>query len=150
MRKGLLILVVLLFNLNAFAQEVKSPDGKLSVSFELSSEGEPTYALSLAGKPVIQKSKLGIELKDLPSFTKGFSIAKTEPSQMDDTWTPVWGQEKQIRNHYNELAVTLQQAAVNNRRMIIRFRLFNDGLGFRYEFPEQKDLTYFTVSDERT
>ena len=150
MKKGLLILVVLLFNLNTFAQEIKSPDGKLSLSFALSADGEPTYALSFAGKPIIQKSKLGIELKDLPAFTKGFTIAKTDQSQMDETWTTVWGQEKQIRNHYKELAVTLQQASVNNRHIIIRFRLFNDGLGFRYEFPEQKDLAYFTVADEKS
>ena len=80
MKKGLLILVVLFVSLNTFAQEIKSPDGKLSLSFELSGEGEPTYALSFAGKPVVQKSKLGIELKDLPAFTKGFTVAKTDPS----------------------------------------------------------------------
>ena len=125
---GLLIPFVLLLSVNTFAQNVQSPDGRLSMSFALSSEGEPTYTLSIGGKPVVQKSRLGIELKDLPAFTKGFTIVKADPSQMDETWAPVWGQEKQIRNHYRELAVTLQQAAVNNRRMIIRFRLFDDGL----------------------
>src|SRR5688500_3475495 len=107
MKKVLLILVVLLVSIDTFAQEIKSPDGKLSLSFALSADGEPTYALSLGSKPIVQKSRLGIELKDLPAFTKGFTIAKSEPSQMDETWTPVWGQEKQIRNHYKELAVTL-------------------------------------------
>jgi hypothetical protein len=150
MRKGLLILLVLFFSLNAVAQEIKSPNGKLSFSFELSGEGEPTYKLSFNGKAVIQKSRLGIELKELPSLTRGFTIAKAEPSQLDQTWAPVWGEEKEIRNHYNELAVTLQQVSVNNRRIIIRFRLFDDGLGFRYEFPEQKDLKYFIVMDEKT
>ncbi len=150
MRKGLLILFVLLLSLNTFAQNVKSPDGKLSLSFGLSGDGEPTYTLSIDGKPVVQKSRLGIELKEQPGLTKGFTIVKAEPSQMDETWAPVWGEEKQIRNHYRELAVTLQQASVNSRRMIIRFRLFDDGLGFRYEFPEQNELKYFTVSDEKT
>ncbi len=150
MRKGLLILFVLLLSLNTFAQNVKSPDGKLSLSFGLSGDGEPTYMLSIDGKPVVQKSRLGIELKEQPGLTKGFTIVKAEPSQMDETWAPVWGEEKQIRNHYRELAVTLQQASVNSRRMIIRFRLFDDGLGFRYEFPEQNELKYFTVSDEKT
>ncbi|HSE25778.1 MAG TPA: glycoside hydrolase family 97 protein [Pyrinomonadaceae bacterium] len=150
MRKGLLILLVLFSSLNAVAQEIKSPNGKLSFSFELSVDGEPTYKLSFNGKAVIQKSRLGIELKELPPFTKGFTIAKVEQSQLDETWAPVWGQEKEIRNHYNELAVTLQQASVNNRRMIMRFRLFDDGLGFRYEFPEQTDLKYFIVMDEKT
>ena len=149
MRKGLLLLFVLLLSLNAFAQNVQSPDGKLSLSFGLNGEGEPTYDLSFGGKPVVQKSRLGIELKELPSFTKGFTIVKADSSQKDETWAPVWGQEKQIRNHYKELAVTLQQASVNNRRMIIRFRLFDDGLGFRYEFPEQNDLKYFIVSTKR-
>src|SRR6266511_4620839 len=150
MRKGLLILFVLLLSLDTFAQNVKSPDGKLSLSFGLSGDGEPTYTLSIDGKPVVQKSRLGIELKEQPGLTKGFTIVKAEPSQMDETWAPVWGEEKQIRNHYRELAVTLQQASVNSRRLIIRFRLFDDGLGFRYEFPEQNELKYFIVSDEKT
>jgi hypothetical protein len=150
MRKGLLLLFVLLLSANAFAQNLQSPDGKLSLTFALNGEGEPTYDLSFGGKPVVKKSRLGIELKELPSFTKDFTIVKAEPSQKDETWVPVWGQEKQIRNHYKELAVTLQQASVNNRKMIIRFRLFDDGLGFRYEFPEPSDLKYFIVSDEKT
>jgi glucan 1,4-alpha-glucosidase len=149
-RTVLLILCVWLFGFNAFAQKIQSPDGKLSVSFELTSDGEPTYQLSFAGKSVIKKSKLGIELKDLPAFTKGFTIAKADTSESDNTWEPLWGETKQIRNHYKELTVTLQQASVNNRRMIIRFRLFDDGLGFRYEFPEQKELKYFIVADEKT
>ncbi|MGH9961450.1 MAG: glycoside hydrolase family 97 N-terminal domain-containing protein, partial [Pyrinomonadaceae bacterium] len=113
-------------------------------------DGEPTHQLSFRGRPVLQQSKLGIELKDQPAFTKGFTIVKADTSQTDQTWEPVWGEVKRIRSHYKELTVTLQQAAHKNRRMIIRFRLFNDGLGFRYEFPEQADLKYFTVSDEKT
>ena len=150
MRKEVLILFFWLFGLNAFAQDVQSPNGKLSLSFGLTGDGEPTYQLSFEGKAVVQKSKLGIELKDQPAFTKGFTVAKTDTSQTDETWEPVWGEVKRIRNHYRELTVTLQQAASNNRRLIIRFRLFDDGLGFRYEFPEQNDLKYFIVSDEKT
>jgi hypothetical protein len=150
MRKALSILFVLLLSLDAYSQNLQSPDGKLSLSFGLSGDGEPTYELSFSGKPVVLKSRLGIELKDLPAFTRGFTVVKADPSQMDETWVPVWGEEKQIRNHYRELAVTLQQTSVNNRKMIIRFRLFDDGLGFRYEFPEQKDLKYFIVADEKT
>src|SRR5258705_7914638 len=127
MRKGLLILFVLFLSLNTFAQDIKSPDGKLSLSFALSGEGEPTYTLSFGGKPVIQKSRLGIELKELPAFSKGFTILKAEPSQKDETWAPVWGQEKQIRNHYRELAVTVQQASFNNPWRINRFALFDNG-----------------------
>src|SRR4051812_13119248 len=150
MRHLLPIIFLVLFNLNAFAQEIQSPNGKLSLSFALSGDGEPTYQLTFAGKPVIQKSRLGIELKDGPTFTRGFTVVKADTSQKDETWEPVWGEIKQIRNNYKELAVTLQQSSVKNRVMIVRFRLFDDGLGFRYEFPEQADLKYFIVSDEKT
>lgn len=150
MRIEILILFIALFSLNAFGQSIQSPDGKLSLSFALTADGEPTHQLSFEGKPVFQKSKLGIELKDQPAFTKGFTIVTADTSQTDETWEPVWGEVKQIRNHYRELRVTLQQAAHKNRKMIVRFRLFNDGLGFRYEVPEQTDLKYFIVSDEKT
>ena len=150
LRPGVLLLFIWLSGFAAFGQSIQSPDGKLSLSFALSGDGEATYQLSFAGRPVLQKSKLGIELKDQPAFTKGFTIVKADTSQTDETWEPVWGEVKRIRNHYKELTVTLQQAAHKNRTLIIRFRLFNDGLGFRYEFPEQTELKYFTVSDERT
>lgn len=129
---------------------MQSPDGKLSLSFALTADGEPTYQLSFGGRSVLQRSKLGIELKDQPSFTKGLTIVKTDSSQTDETWEPVWGEVKEIRNHYKELTVTLHQPAYKNRRMIIRFRLFNDGLGFRYEIPEQSELKNFILSDEKT
>ena len=150
MRTAILALLISLFSVNAFAQTIQSPDGTLSLSFALTPDGQPTYHLSFRGKPVVQKSSLGIELKEQPAFVKGFSIAKSDTSQTDETWAPVWGEVKQIRNHYKELTVTLQQPAQKNRTMIIRFRLFNDGLGFRYEFPEQTDLKYFVVADEKT
>ncbi|MBA3514585.1 MAG: glycoside hydrolase family 97 protein [Pyrinomonadaceae bacterium] len=150
MRIEVLSLIISLFSATAFAQNIQSPDGKLSLSIGLTGDGEPTYQLSFRGRQILQKSRLGLELKDQPAFNKGFTIVKTDTSQTDETWAPVWGEVKQIRNHYKELVVTLQQVAHKNRRMIIRYRLFNDGLGFRYEIPEQNDLKYFIVSDEKT
>jgi len=150
MTKALHVLLVLsLFALNAPAQSTQSPDGKLSLAFALTADGEPTYQLSFATRPVVQQSRLGIELKDGPALTKGFTVIKSDISQKDETWEPVWGEVRRIRNNYRELTITLNQAAAKIR-MIVRFRLFNDGLGFRYEFPEQPDLNYFTVTDEKT
>jgi hypothetical protein len=149
-RFAVFFLLIWLFSFNAVAQDIKSPAGKVSLSFALTNDGEPTYRLSIGGKPVVLQSRLGIELKDLPALTKGFAVVSTDVSDTDETWEPVWGEVKRIRNHYRELTVTLQQASPNNRRMIVRFRLFDDGLGFRYEFPEQNDLKYFIVSDEKT
>ncbi|MDX6444529.1 MAG: glucan 1,4-alpha-glucosidase [Blastocatellia bacterium] len=149
-RFAVFFLLICLFSFNTVAQDIKSPAGKLSLSFALTNDGEPTYRLSIGGKPVVLQSRLGIELKDLPGLTKGFAVVSADVSDTDETWEPVWGEVKRIRNRYRELTVTLQQASPNNRRMIVRFRLFDDGLGFRYEFPEQNDLKYFIVSDEKT
>jgi hypothetical protein len=132
------------------AQTIHSPGHKLTLQFTLSPAGEPTYQLRYGQKPVLKPSRLAVLLQGQPGFDKGFTIAKVDSSVHDDTWTPVWGEVKQIRNHYRELAVTVQQAAAQNRRLVLRFRLFDDGLGFRYEFPAQKNLSYFTVSDELT
>ncbi|MEP0822133.1 MAG: glycoside hydrolase family 97 protein [Ignavibacterium sp.] len=132
------------------AQSISSPGGKLVLSFSLHREGEPTYRLTFGNKAVVQTSRLGIALKDLPPFDKGFVIAAQDTLTHDETWEPVWGEVRRIRNRYRELAVTLEQPAHRHRRMIIRFRLYDDGLGFRYEFPLQRNLDYFTVSDELT
>jgi glucan 1,4-alpha-glucosidase len=149
MKRLMILLFIWLVSINAYAQNIESPDRKLSLSFALTGAGEPTYQLSFNGKPVVQKSKLGIQLKDQPALASGFTLVKHATSTKDETWEPLWGEVKHIRNHYTELAITLAQAA-NNRTMIIRFRLFDDGLGFRYEFPEQTGLQYFIVSDEKT
>ncbi|RYD94199.1 MAG: glycoside hydrolase family 97 protein, partial [Sphingobacteriales bacterium] len=109
-----------------------------------------TYELTYKNKPVIKTSKLGLETKDVPSFLDGFTITDTKQSTFDESWNPVMGEQKTIRNHYNELLVTLSQKAVDNRLLKIRFRVFDDGLGFRYEFPSQKNLNYFIIKDERT
>lgn len=149
-RAAFLFVLLFCFGLQAFAQDIESPSRKLSLSFRLTDAGEPTYRLNFGAKQVLLQSRLGVELKDMPSLTGGFTVVKAETSDKDETWEPVWGEVRQIRNRYRELAVTLQQASANNRRMVIRFRLFDDGLGFRYEFPEQDGLKYFIVADEKT
>ena len=153
------------------AQKLLSPDGNLEMNFSLDAQGRPTYSLHYKGKAVILPSRLGLDLKkenpdaatdfefktradaskidQKADLTTGFAIAGTEVSTFNETWSPVWGEESSIRNHYNELCVKLNQAK-NDRFILIRFRLFDDGLGFRYEFPAQKNLTYFVISEERS
>jgi alpha-glucosidase len=156
----------------AMAQEkLTSPDGRLTMTFHLNENGAPVYELTRGSQAVILPSTLGLELKkesadahtdfdfkprtDLDQLDSksnlmtGFTLAGTHTSTFDETWTPVWGEESAIRNHYNELAVILDQPA-NQRKIVIRFRLFNDGLGFRYEFPLQPNLNYFVIKEEHT
>ncbi len=134
----------------ATAQELTSPDKNLSLSFKVQSGGVPEYMLTYKGKPVVKWSTLGLELKsDKKSLLNDFIIGDTKISSFDETWKPVWGEVSQIRNQYNELAITLNQDSTA-RQMVLRFRLYNDGLGFRYEFPTQKNLTYFVIKEERT
>ena len=150
---------------------LSSPDGKLEMSFHLTGDGTPEYTLDYDGRPVILNSGMGFELrgvlkaqkidynadgtvtksdwKPCESLHDGFTVESVERSSHDETWTPVWGEEDSIRNNYNELAVNLVQASTE-RRLVIRFRLFNDGLGFRYEFPSQKNLNYFVIKEELT
>ena len=150
---------------------LSSPDGKLEMSFHLTGDGTPEYTLDYDGSPVILSSGMGFELrgvlkaqkidynadgtvsksdwKPCESLHDGFAVESVERSSHDETWTPVWGEEDSIRNNYNELAVNLVQASTE-RRLVIRFRLFNDGLGFRYEFPSQKNLNYFVIKEELT
>jgi len=132
------------------AQTIQSPDKNLVLKFSLNSSGVPVYELSYKNKAVIKPSNLGIETKDVPSLLDGFSVKESKTSTFDETWQPVWGEQKNIRNHYNELAITLEQKGTKARYIIVRFRLFNDGLGFRYEFPAQANLDYFIIKEERT
>lgn len=155
----------------AGAEVLKSPDGNLELRFALNDKGAPTYSLTYGGKDVILPSEMGFEirgkrLKDTfeqqcdkvyaepESLHDGFKVTDVKRDSLDETWEPVWGEESHIRNHYNELAVTLEQGPVNKNGpkavMVIRFRLYDDGLGFRYEFPEQKRLKYFVIKDELT
>ena len=155
----------------ASAQKLTSPDGNLVMNFSLNEKGCPTYDLTFKDKTVIKPSKLGLELKredankqtdfeatghkdqnvldKKSNLMSGFTVRDTRTSTTDETWRPVWGEESVIRNHYNELEVTLNQPE-NDRYIIIRFRLFNDGLGFRYEFPQQKNLNYFVIKEEHS
>ena len=150
---------------------LSSPDGKLEMSFHLTGDGTPEYTLDYDGRPVILSSGMGFELrgvlkaqkidynadgtvsksdwKPCESLHDVFVVESVERSSHDETWAPVWGEEDSIRNHYNELAVNLLQSSTE-RRLVIRFRLFNDGLGFRYEFPSQKNLNYFVIKEELT
>ena len=167
---SLIAFICISFIANA-QQKLTSPDGNLEMIFHLNGEGTPIYELTYKQKPVIKPSKLGLELKKEDADAKtdfewtarkdadkldsktnlynGFELKDAQTSTFDETWQPVWGEEKEIRNHYNELAVTLNQPA-NDRYIIIRFRLFNDGLGFRYEFPQQKNLNYFVIKEEHS
>lgn len=150
MKRIIVIIIVLLISLVTSAQTIKSPSGNLTLHFSIKHEGVPTYQLSYGKQFIINESKLGIELNDQPSFLNNFSVVKVDSSIVDESWNPVWGEIKTIRNNYRELVVTLQQSNVNNRVIILRFRLFDDGLGFRYEFPLQDNLNYFTVINELT
>lgn len=157
MRKVKVLLAALLMPLAALAQTVTSPDGNVVLNFSLDN-GRPTYKLDYKGKAVVKPSHLGLELAknkhaskgmDETDLMDGFTIAKTDTSSFDETWKPVWGETATIRNNYKELAVTLNQPATK-RNILIRFRVYNDGMGLRYEFPQQNELNYFVIKEERT
>ena len=172
LKRNLYMLVLSMGILTSHAQEkLSSPDGNLTMSFSLDMQGSPVYELSYKGKTVIKPSKLGLELvqenpnkqtdfewkeqKDTTlsdvqtNLYNGFELERAEFSTFDETWQPVWGEEKEIRNHYNQLTVTLEQSQ-SERIMQIEFRLFNDGLGFRYNFPKQPHLNYFVIKEEHS
>jgi len=138
-----------LLGMQAAGEEIKSPNANLTLTFTLQSGGVPTYRVTYKGRDVILSSKLGLELKNAPALTNGFSVTDSKTTTFDETWQPVWGEVKNIRNHYNELALTLTQAQTG-RFILVRFRVFDDGLGFRYEFPRQPNLSYFVIKEERT
>ena len=133
----------------ASAQTVTSPDGNISLSFSLNEKGVPTYKIDYKNKAVVKPSTLGIELNEENSLMDSFRINNTMTSTFDETWQPVWGETKDIRNHYNELFVEMEKPS-NGRFMNLRFRVYDDGVGFRYEFPQQKYLPYFVVKAEHT
>lgn len=153
-----IILALLLMPLAMLAQAVKSPNGNVELKFSLTDNGRPTYEMTYKGKAVVKPSHLGLELakdkhaskgENETDLMEGFKINDTLVTTFDETWKPVWGETSTIRNHYNELAVSLVQA-VSNRNIIIRFRVYDDGMGLRYEFPQQKELNYFLIKEERT
>ncbi len=148
MKRLQILFVCLLATFGMKAAELKSPNGNLVLHAGVK-DGRPVYSLDYKQRPVVKESFLGLELKNDKDLMSGFTIADTEVSTFDETWQPVWGEVKDIRNHYNELALTLKQAGTD-RMMVIRFRLYDDGLGFRYEFPQQPDLNYFVIKEEHT
>ena len=153
-----LCLCALMMPLLLVAQQVKSPNGNVVVSFSLVDNGVPTYQVSYKGKPVIKQSRLGLELTpsnndgikpEDTNLMNGFKVTNTETSSFKEVWKPVWGETSSILNHYNEMAVSLTQDHPN-RTIIVRFRVYNDGMGLRYEFPRQSNLGYFIIKDEHT
>lgn len=171
MKKLAFLLLFITLAYFARAQELSSPNGDFLLKFSLDGKGTPTYTLSYKDRLVVAPSSLGFLLKSedaskmtnfewtesadkskidvMTNLQTGFGIIDTETSSFDETWKPVWGEESEIRNNYNELKVTLHQKSTS-RELIIAFRLFNDGLGFRYEFPEQDNLSYFVIDEECT
>lgn len=144
-----LIISALLFSaLNVDADVVTSPNGIVSIDFQLKN-GIPTYKVDYKDKPVIKESRLGLELRDGKNLMDGFEQLNATTSTFDETWQPVWGEVKEIRNHYNELLAELKQPSTD-RYMNIRFRVYDDGVGFRYEFPQQKNLVYFVIKEEHS
>ena len=153
-----LCLCALMMPLLLVAQQVKSPNGNVVVSFSLVDNGVPTYKVSYKGKPVIKQSRLGLELTpsqndgikaEDTNLMNGFKVSNTETSSFKEVWKPVWGETSSILNHYHEMAVSLTQEHPN-RTIIVRFRVYNDGMGLRYEFPRQSNLGYFIIKDEHT
>src|SRR3989339_533758 len=144
-----LIFFFLMATLSTFSQTILSPNGALKLQFEILKDGTPAYELNYKNSKVIKTSRLGLLLKDSPSLQSGFVISKIDSLKMDETWDPVWGEVKTIRDTHNELKVTLTQKETD-KQIVLAFRLFDEGLGFRYEFPSQKNLSYFIVSDELT
>ncbi len=143
-------LLLLLSVTSLYAQVLQSPDQQVNLQFFLGPKGEPTYRLDRKGQAVIQPSSLGFDLKnDEVNLLDGFVITDSTRTTGDETWAPVWGEESQIRNHYNELLIGLIQKSTG-RKINIRFRAFNEGVGFRYEFPSQDKLGYFVIQEEKT
>jgi len=153
-----ILIAALLLPLAALAQTVKSPDGNVSVHFSLTGNGVPTYEMTYKGKAVVKPSHLGLELAKIKQASKGmnetdlmegFTETGSKTSTFDETWKPVWGEVAEVRNHYNELEVDLSQPS-SQRNIIIRFRVYNEGMGLRYEFPQQENLNYFFIKEEHT
>ena len=152
------ILALLVMPMMAWAGSIKSPNGNIELNFSVDNTGRPFYEMTYKGKAVVKPSFLGLELAKDKHASKGqqetdlmdgFTIAKEDTSEFDETWQPVWGETKDIRNHYNEYVAVLQQQS-QQREILIRFRVYDDGIGFRYEFPQQKNLNYFIIKEERT
>ena len=135
--------------ISAFAHTVTSPNSNVCLNFDINENGVPIYSLNYKNLPVINPSSLGIELNENNSLINQFKILNVTTSAFDEVWQPVWGENRDIRNHYNELFVEMEQPEYG-RFMNLRFRVYDDGVGFRYEFPQQNNLPYFVVKEEKT
>jgi hypothetical protein len=142
------LLIVFAFGFTQ-AQTVSSPSGKIALSFQLSSSGQPTYSVNYKTKSVVVSSDLGIKLKDKPALNANFEIQTSKNNTFNETWKPVLGEQTTIVNHYNELVVSLVQKNTNVKLNLV-FRAFDEGVAFRYDFPKQNELNYFVISDEET
>lgn len=149
MKKIAALLVSVLFAFVTMAQTITSPDGNILMDFHLSSDKTPVYSLTYKGKDVIKESRMGFLIRPDYRFCRDFRIVETKESESDTTWTTVWGQNKEVRDNHRELFVVLEQESTG-WLLNIRFRLFDDGLGFRYEFPVQKEIRHVTLVDELT
>jgi len=129
--------------------QITSPSGAISVTFQLK-EGKPFYSVQKGGLPLIKDSRMGFLLKDATPLSENFKIVDTRQSSFDETWTQPWGEVKKIRNHYNSLVISLEEKSGSKRKLNIVFRVFDDGVGFRYEVPEQAKLKNFIIMDELT
>ncbi|MBR4898530.1 MAG: glycoside hydrolase family 97 protein [Prevotella sp.] len=156
--RHILFSIALLLSLSATAATVKSPNGNIVLSFSIDQQGRPLYSMTYKGKAVVNPSHLGLELAKDKHASKGlketdlmdgFQLKEEATSEFNETWQPVWGETRDIVNHYNEYAATLSQPS-SQREIIIRFRVYDDGIGFRYEFPQQKELNYFLIQEERS
>jgi len=157
MKRSAHFIILMIFLSNAFRCPYQkgevlyqtSPDKKISVTFKLM-EGVPLYSIKYKNAPVISDSRLGFRFKAAEPMEKNFEIINTQISEFDETWSQPWGEVKDIRNHYNELRVQLQEKSESARHMDIVFRVYDDGIGFRYELPKQENLKDFQITDELT
>src|SRR3990167_1837310 len=153
MHRFLIPLFVLLSSAAAHAApgpRVASPDGTIMVELSTDNDGRPAYAVSRKGQPVISSSRLGFLLLDAPKFERNIEIVQPRTRTFDETWEQPWGERRLIRNHYNELTVTLKEKAKPFRSFDVVFRVFDDGVGFRYRFPKQSGLEQVKISEELT
>lgn len=150
--KNVLSIILLTSSCATFAQNftVNSPNKKITLSLSLNAAGALNYSVNSKAKPIIESSNLGFKINDQKDLLNNFSILRVDSSSFNETWTPVWGETKTIVNNYKEIAITLKEKGEKPRIMQVVFRVFNDGVGFRYLFPEQPDLFHFVVADELT
>lgn len=149
MKKGfVLLLIIIAFHARAQTMVADSPDGKIKLSVDITSSGEVTYALYYKTKPIVISSSLGFELKEPAVSLRQFSLVKTDKTTYNQVWKPVWGEYSSIRDQHNQLILSLKDKSGSDILMNVIFRVFNEGVGFRYEFPAQNKLTHFVIADE--